>query len=77
MKISPNPFEDIIIVDLGEPEILPVDFYLENQAGEMKYRNRIFTSKKILDVSDVPPGNYRYKLQNEKRILLEGWGEKK
>lgn len=77
MKLAPNPFEDILIVDLGEPDQLPVDFLLENHEGEMKFRNRIFTSKKIVDVSEVKPGNYRFKLQVDKAILLEGWIEKK
>lgn len=77
MKLSPNPFEDIIIIDLGEPERFPIDFYLENHEGEIKFRNRIFTSKKIVDTSDVKSGNYRFKLQSDKNVLLEGWIEKK
>ncbi len=71
--IGPNPFDEILIVELSEGQNFPVDLIATNTATDQLFRDRIFTSKKIVDTSNFPPGLYQYVLKHEDLILDEGY----
>lgn len=75
IMISPNPFSDFVIVDLAAHDDFPVDFLVFVGEKEV-FRNRIFTSKKIVDVSELKSGTYRVCMQAEKGIVYEGYCSK-
>ncbi|MEZ4798715.1 MAG: hypothetical protein R2809_02830 [Flavobacteriales bacterium] len=76
MKLSPNPFIDIIIAELGEVESFPVDMIITSLAGEHIHHDRIFTSKKIVDLSNLSPNLYRIELKSDDQVLHEGFYRK-
>lgn len=76
MTLSPNPFTDILIAELGEVESFPVDMIISSLDGEQLHHDRIFTSKKIVDLSNLKEGLYRIALIDEKRTLHEGFYRK-
>ncbi|MFO0359059.1 MAG: hypothetical protein ACK50N_01035 [Flavobacteriales bacterium] len=74
--IGPNPFDEILIVELSEGQNFPVDLIATNPATDQVFRDRIFTSKKIVDTSNFPPGLYQYVLKHDDKILEEGYLKK-
>jgi hypothetical protein len=50
-----------------------VDLFLINIETDRRFHDRIFTSKKIIDVNDLPAGLYRFTLQQDDRIIEEGY----
>lgn len=76
MKLSPNPFIDIIIAELGEVESFPVDMIISSLSGDQIHHDRIFTSKKIVDLSNLQPNLYRIELKSDDRVLHEGFYRK-
>jgi hypothetical protein len=72
MNITPNPFTDILIVDLIEADNFPVDLIILDTNEKEVYRNRIFTTKKIIDVSNVKEGTYRITMLDDGKLLYEG-----
>lgn len=71
--ISPSPFNDILITQFSEGQDFPVDLFMINAETDRRFHDRIFTSKKIIDVNDLPAGLYRYTLQQDDRIIEEGY----
>lgn len=75
--ISPDPFDHILITDIGEQDSFPIDLIVTSLAtGEVVCRNRIFTSKKVIDVSHIEPGTYRLEMKNEHGLVYEGFAKK-
>lgn len=71
--ISPNPFDDILIAQFPEGQDFPVDLILMHTENQKRFHDRIFTSKKIIDVVDLPSGLYRFTLKQDDRIIDEGY----
>lgn len=76
MTLSPNPFTDILIAELGQVDSFPVDMIITTLAGDQVHHDRIFTSKKIVDLSNLKEGLYRIALIDEKKTLHEGFYRK-
>lgn len=71
--IAPSPFDDILITQFSEGQDFPVDLFMTNTETNRHFHDRIFTSKKIIDVSDLPAGLYRYTLKQDDLIIDEGY----
>lgn len=71
--ISPNQFDDILIAQFPEGQDFPVDLILIHTENERRFHDRIFTSKKIIDVADLQSGLYRFILKHDDRVLEEGY----
>jgi hypothetical protein len=70
--ISPNPFDNFLISVFEEGTTFPIEMTVSSSAGRVVLRERIFTSKKIISTSDLIPGLYHIRLENEHGELLDG-----
>ncbi len=67
MNISPNPFYEIIVVEVDNDDLFPANLELANMAGEIVYSHRITTNKTIIDTSNLSRGLYAVSLIHDKR----------
>jgi hypothetical protein len=67
MNISPNPFQDILVVEVDNDSLFPANLELSNMAGEIVYSHRITTNKTIIDTSNLNRGLYAVSLIHDKK----------
>ena len=70
--VSPNPFDAILIVEMSEGTVFPVDLEMRSTSGDLVLHDRIFTSKKIISTRAVEPGLYQVQLMNEQGHVFDG-----
>jgi hypothetical protein len=70
MTISPNPFTDILVVEVDNDNFLPANLELANMVGEVVYTHRITTNNTIIDTSNLLRGLYAVSLIHDKREVF-------
>jgi hypothetical protein len=72
MQVGPNPFNEMLIVEMSEGAQFPVDLIMKNKAGEEVLHHRIFTFKCVIDTWSIAPGLYTvYIIDDEREIYRE------
>ena len=74
--LSPNPFDTILISQLGEGVAMPVDLVIRDSENQIVLRDRIFTVKKIIQTSELDCGLFRISMTNEFGLVHEGYYSK-
>lgn len=70
MNISPNPFADILVVEVDNDNYFPANLELANMQGEVIYTHRITTNKTIIDTSNLVRGLYAVSLVHDKHEVF-------
>ena len=70
--LTPNPFDNFLISTFEEGTAFPIEMTVRSSGGRIVLRERIFTSKEIISTSELIPGLYHIRLENEHGELLDG-----
>lgn len=70
--LGPNPFDAILVVELPEGMVFPIDMIVRDAAKQIMLNDRIFTTKKIINTVSLTSGLYHIELINERGLIFDG-----